>query len=111
MARVNSSRLPVVFGGDINSWQTDRGRYAPHRVLVSRGFRDAASARKRINSAYPTVNHWRTRVVAASRGSGNRLDVVMVKRGKGFLRYENKVARVDRARPSDHNMVVADVVL
>ena len=111
LARINPRRLPVVFGGDINAWQTDRGRYAPHRALAARGYRDAVTARTRINVAYPTVNHWKTTLKKSKRGSGVRLDVVMVKSGKGFRRYENVTARVDRARPSDHNLVVADAVL
>lgn len=112
MARLNTNHLPVVFGGDINSWQTDRGRYAPHRALVARDYRDAVTAPTRINYAYPTVNHWRT-VLKKSKAShgGPRLDVVMVKRARGFRRYENKTARVDRARPSDHNLVLGDAVL
>lgn len=112
MARVNTQRWPVVFGGDINSWQTDRGRYAPHRVLVGRGYRDSASASQRVNIAYPTVNHFR-RVLTKSRSrlGGPRLDVVMVRGARGITRYENKMARVDPARPSDHNLVLADIRL
>lgn len=112
LARANKSRVPVVFGGDINSWQTDRGRYAPHRALVARGFRDATRASRRVNFAYPTVNHWRTTIKRSkSRYGGVRLDVVMLKGGRGIRGYENKMARVDRTRPSDHNMVLADLVL
>jgi endonuclease/exonuclease/phosphatase family metal-dependent hydrolase len=110
VAKANPGRLPIVFGGDINSWQTDRGRYAPHRALAAAGFRDATSARLRHNFAYPTINHFRTTMKRSkSRQGGVRLDVVMVKGGKGFTRYENKLRRVDASRPSDHNLVVADV--
>jgi endonuclease/exonuclease/phosphatase family metal-dependent hydrolase len=109
LARLNTQRLPVVFGGDINSWLTDRGRYAPHRALVARGYRDAVAAKTRINVLYPTVNHWKTTLRKTKRGV--RLDVIMVRGARGFLRYENKMARVDRSRPSDHNMVLADVRL
>jgi endonuclease/exonuclease/phosphatase (EEP) superfamily protein YafD len=111
MARVNRSHRPVVFGGDINSWQSDRSRYAPQRALVGRGYRDAAKASLRVNLAYPTSNQWRTRLPRSARGVGPRLDVVLVKGGRGIRRYENKMTRVDRTRPSDHNMVVADLLL
>ena len=111
MAAINTSGLPVVFGGDINSWQTDRSRHAPYRVLVAKGYRDTASASKRINLAYPTVNHWRTKLKKSKRGSGPRLDVVLVKGAKKAKRYENKMARIDSARASDHNMVVTDVLI
>ena len=98
-----------MFGGDINSWSTDRSRYAPHRYLVSKGFRDSVTAPGPINHLYPTVNHWRTTLKKTK--NGVRLDVVMVKGARAFTRWENKMNRVDRARPSDHNMVVADVVI
>lgn len=112
LARINRAGLPVVFGGDINAWQTDRGRYAPHRALVARGYRDAVSASRRINFAYPTINHWRTTLKRSkSRYGGARLDVVMVKGARSFRRYENVMAVVDNERPSDHNLVVADLVL
>jgi len=111
VAALNTRRVPVIFGGDINSWQTDRGHYAPHRALVARGFRDATAASVRLNIAYPTINHFKTKVQKSGSGSGVRLDVVMVKGGRQLKRYENKMAPVDPARPSDHNLVVADIVV
>jgi len=111
LTRVNKHKRPVLFGGDINAWRNDRGRYAPHRVLVSHRYRDATTAPRRVNYAYPTVNHWRTTLRPSKTGHGVRLDVVMGLRVRQFLRYENKLARVDRARPSDHNLVLADLKL
>jgi predicted extracellular nuclease len=112
VARVNSRNWPVVFGGDINSWQSDRGRYAPHRALVARGYRDAVTAKQRVNFAYPTINHFKTTVKKSkSRAGGVRLDVVLMKGGHGVKRYENKLVRVSSARPSDHNMVLGDFLL
>ena len=109
LARANKTGVPVIFGGDINSWRTDRGRYAPHRALVRRGYVDTASAPKRRNYAYSSVNHFKLRVKKSKSGNGVRLDVLMVKNGRGILAYENKMRRVDPARPSDHNMAVADL--
>lgn len=111
LARLNVDHRPVVFGGDVNSWRRDRGNYAPHRALVSRGYVDVAAAPVRVNYAFTTVNHFDVRLQPSKTGSGVRLDVIMVKGGQGVRRYENKMARVDFARPSDHNMVVADLVL
>ncbi|MFP5282594.1 MAG: endonuclease/exonuclease/phosphatase family protein [Actinomycetes bacterium] len=111
IAQINGSGLPVVFGGDINAWQTDRGRYAPHRTLAARGYRCASRASTRVNIAYPTVNHWRGRMKKSSARTAARLDVVMAKGARGFRRYENKMAVVDSARPSDHNLVLADLRL
>jgi endonuclease/exonuclease/phosphatase family metal-dependent hydrolase len=109
VARLNTTGLPVMFGGDINSWATDRSRYAPHRYLVSKGYRDSVTAPNPINHLYPTVNHFRT--TQKKTKNGVRLDVVMVKGAKRFTRWENKMDRVDTTRPSDHNLVVADVVI
>ena len=111
MLRVNPKGRPVVFGGDINSWQTDRGNYAPHRVLVSRGYVDATSAGERINYAYATINHFSTTLSKSRSGAGVRLDVLMLKNGRGFTRYENVMAARDSSRPSDHNMGLADILL
>jgi endonuclease/exonuclease/phosphatase family metal-dependent hydrolase len=109
VAAHNTTGLPVIFGGDINSWQTDRGGYAPHRALVARSYVDAVSAPTKINYAYPTVNHFKTTLSpSGSRYGGPRLDVVMVRGGGTFTRYENKMEVTDSTRPSDHNMVVAD---
>lgn len=109
IAKVNKRRLPVVFGGDINSWRTDRSRYAPARALAAAGYRDTSAVRNRVNYAYPTVNHWKVKL-KPSRAAA-RLDVVLAKGVERTKRYENKMAAVDHARPSDHNMGVADVVL
>ncbi|MET1007133.1 MAG: endonuclease/exonuclease/phosphatase family protein [Propionibacteriaceae bacterium] len=112
VARVNTRRLPVIFGGDINAWQTDRGKYAPHRALVARGYRDSTAAKLRYNIAFPTINHFKTTVKKSkSKKGGVRLDVLLVKGGHGVKRYENKLLAVNRARPSDHNMVLADFVV
>ena len=107
MAKLNTSGLPVVFGADINSWATDRSNYAPHRYLVSKGYRDTVSTPNRINHLNPTVNHW-SRVLKTTK-NGVRLDVVMVKGAAEFLRWENKFDQPDSTRPSDHNMVLADL--
>jgi endonuclease/exonuclease/phosphatase family metal-dependent hydrolase len=111
MARVNPKRRPVVFGGDINSWRTDRSKYAPFRALVAKGYRDASSASSRVNYAYPTVNHFDVKLRKSKSGVGPRLDVLMVKGLKAAKRYENVMSAVDRTRPSDHNMGVADILL
>ncbi len=110
VAAHNPQHLPVFFGGDLNSWQTDRGHYAPHRTLTGDGYADAVGARTRINWRYPTITRFRTTVPRTrSRYGGSRLDVVMVQRAKSFSRWENVMDNPDRTRPSDHNMVLADV--
>jgi endonuclease/exonuclease/phosphatase family metal-dependent hydrolase len=111
LARINTKHRPVIFGGDINAWAGDRGNYAPHRALASKGYVDTAAASTKINFAYTTVNHFDVTLKKSKDGSGSHLDVITVKKGKGATRYENKMARVDHARPSDHNMTVADILL
>ncbi|MET0694629.1 MAG: endonuclease/exonuclease/phosphatase family protein [Propionibacteriaceae bacterium] len=112
LAKVNTRNLPVVFGGDINSWRNDRGNFAPHRALQARGYSDTSIAKVRINYAYSTVNHFdKTLNPSKSSAGGVRLDVVMARGVKGTTRLENKMLRVDASRPSDHNMVLADILL
>jgi exonuclease III len=74
---------------------------------LGQGFYDTYGAESRINAKYPTINHYKTTLAA----KGVRLDYVMVKGTKRVLRYENVMKRVDSSRPSDHNLVVSDVVL
>ena len=79
--------------------------------MTSQGFQDAVSAKSRIDSRYPTVNHWKRTLKANAPGRQVALDVVMVKGASSFKHYENVMKVVDSSRPSDHNMVIADVVL
>jgi hypothetical protein len=112
IARVNPQNRPVVFGGDVNSWRDDRGNFAPQRALVARGYRDTETTKIRFNHAYSTVNHFKTTMAPSkSKAGGVHLDIVLVKGAKSVSRYENKMARVDSTRPSDHNMVLADMQL
>jgi endonuclease/exonuclease/phosphatase family metal-dependent hydrolase len=97
----------IIFAGDFNSWQTNRAGDAPHEYLVQQGFYDTFKADTRINIKYPTINHFETTLSAKS----IRLDYVMIKGSKRVLRYENVMKRVDSSRPSDHNLVVSDVIL
>ena len=106
-----AGKKPILFGGDINSWRTKRGSHAPFKVLKNRGFLDATRAPRRIDARYPTVNHWKRTLGANAKGRQVALDVVMAKRVKVFKKYENVMKVVDRRRPSDHNMVVATLVL
>jgi endonuclease/exonuclease/phosphatase family metal-dependent hydrolase len=108
--KVNSLRKAgeeIIFAGDFNSWETNRAGDAPHEYLVRQGFYDTARADTRINVKYPTINHFETTVAAKQ----IRLDYVMIKGSKRALRYENVMKRVDSSRPSDHNLVVSDVIL
>ena len=102
---------PILFGGDINSWRTKRGSHAPFNALKNRGFRDATAASSRIDARYPTVNHWKRTLKANAKGRQVALDVVMAKGAKSFRKYENVMKVVDSSRPSDHNMVVSDLVI
>lgn len=111
IASINTAKRVVVFGGDINSWQSNQGGNGGHDRLIRSGFYDSAAALTRINLQYSTVNHFDTTILPNHDGFGARFDVVMVKGVQGAKRFENVTRRVDSARPSDHNMVVADLVL
>jgi endonuclease/exonuclease/phosphatase family metal-dependent hydrolase len=97
----------IIYAGDINSWATNRAGDAPREYLIRQGFHDTAAAPTRINIKYPTVNHFETTLTAKP----IRLDVVMIKGSRRVLRYENVMKRVDSSRPSDHNLVISDIVL
>ena len=97
----------IIYAGDFNSWQTNRAGDAPSEYLLRQGFHDTAAAANRVNINYPTINHFNTTVTAKR----IRLDVVLVRGIKRALRYENVMKRVDSSRPSDHNLVISDVVL
>jgi endonuclease/exonuclease/phosphatase family metal-dependent hydrolase len=110
LAKVNPENLPVVFGGDLNSWRNDRGDFAPHRTLVGKGFVDTAATKNRINYAYPTINHFATTLApSTSKDGGVHLDAILTRGATKVSRWENMMAPVDSARPSDHNRVLADI--
>jgi len=111
MAKINTDRLPIVLGGDLNSWQNNRVADDAHEILAARGYYDTSSALRRINMGYATVNHFDTTVKENPQKVGARLDVVTVWGGRGAKLIVNVVKRVDSARPSDHSLVVTDVVL
>ena len=108
---INTQKLPVVFGGDINSWQNNRVGHAPHDRLVADGYYDTAAAIRHVNLAYSTINHYDRVLKPKSSGFGTRIDVVMVKGSRGSSLFENKMEITDSTRPSDHNLVLADIVL
>jgi len=107
--KVNSLRRSgeeIVYGGDFNSWQTNRAGDAPHEYLMSQGFYDTFRADARVNTKYPTVHHFQTTLAAKP----IRLDYVLIKGSTRVIRHENVMKRVDSSRPSDHNLVVSDVI-
>jgi endonuclease/exonuclease/phosphatase family metal-dependent hydrolase len=111
IAKLNTAGDKVVFAGDINTWQNNKGGYVAHGQLVRAGFRDAAAAPTRVNAQYTTVNHFDSRLKPGGNGFGVRIDVILVKGGKGSKRFANVMKAADSSRPSDHNMIVGDLVL
>ena len=111
VSELNTAHLPVVLAGDLNSWQNNKGGYAAHDALVAAGFYDTAAATTQVNVRFTTMNDFRRTLVASSSGWGARLDVIAVKGVTGAQRYENVMKVTDANRPSDHNMIVADIRL
>lgn len=111
MEQINTRNRPVIFGGDINSWQNNKIGHAPHDALIEYGYYDTVAATQHINLAYPTINHYRTALQRSTVGIGTRIDAVMIQGAQGSSLYWNKTTINDAARPSDHNLVAADVVL
>ncbi|GAA1853697.1 endonuclease/exonuclease/phosphatase family protein [Microlunatus capsulatus] len=111
LAQVNTTGDRVVLAGDINSWQNNKGGYRAHDHLVGAGFFDGANAQSKVNLQYSTINHFDTRLSPGANGFGSRIDVIMVKGSRGSKRFVNVMRPVDSSRPSDHNMIVSDLVL
>jgi len=111
MASLNTHKLPIIFGGDTNSWQKSQIGNSANEVLVSRGYYDTAATLTRIRLAYATVNHFDLEVKPNGLGVGARLDVIKMWGSQGAKRTENVLQVVDSERPSDHNLVVSDLVL
>jgi endonuclease/exonuclease/phosphatase family metal-dependent hydrolase len=97
----------IIYAGDFNSWATNRAGDAPRRYLLGQGFTDSYGADSKINAKYPTINHYETTLTA----KGVRLDYVLIKGSKKILKYENVMKRVDSSRPSDHNMIISEMIL
>lgn len=109
--QLNTGHLPVVLAGDLNTYQGNQGGYDAHDALVAAGYYDTAAATTQVNSRYTTMNHFSCTLSVPGSGWGSRLDVVAVKGVWGAPRWENVMPVSDCARPSDHNMVVADIRL
>lgn len=98
----------VIVAGDYNAWTTKKPvGNLPGKYLSARGFKDTSKAAKRVNTKYSTMNHFKT-VQSVNRVA---LDWIMAKGISSSKRYEVVTKRVDSDRPSDHNMIVSDIVL
>jgi endonuclease/exonuclease/phosphatase family metal-dependent hydrolase len=111
ISHLNARGEQVIVAGDLNSWQNNRGGNAPHDYYVGKGFYDTAAAQSKINFQYSTINHFAKTISPGPNGYGVAIDVIMVKGSQGARRFENVMKRVDSSRPSDHNLVVSDLVL
>ncbi len=111
MDSLNTRNRPIIFGGDINSWQNNFVGNAPHDRLIANGYYDTVAAVQRINLDFPTINHYHTVLARSSVGIATRIDVLMVQGSQGANLWINMTKERDSARPSDHNLIAADIVL
>ena len=109
--QLNTAHLPVVLAGDLNTWQNNKAGYGAHDALIASGYYDTAAALTQVNVRYTTLNAFARTILANASGWGARLDVITVKGVTGAARFENVMKVTDTNRPSDHNMVVADIRL
>jgi endonuclease/exonuclease/phosphatase family metal-dependent hydrolase len=109
--RLNTGHKQVIIAGDMNSWQTKSAGNGPHDYLVQHGYYDASAAVIAVNLKYETVNHFQTTQTASPQSYANQVDMIFVKGSTGATLFENVTKRVNSARPSDHNLVYADLVL
>ncbi|MET1004870.1 MAG: endonuclease/exonuclease/phosphatase family protein, partial [Propionibacteriaceae bacterium] len=109
--KLNTNNYPVILGGDLNTWQNDKAGFTGHDVMISDGYYDTAAAATQVKSNWTTMNHFDTTISDPGKGFGSRLDAVLVKGVTGAVRWENVFKNPDSYRPSDHNMVIADIRL
>ena len=108
--KVNTGRLPVLFAGDLNSYQNLSSGDTAREALAGHGYVDNAAAPIRVNLKYSTYNGFALTQPANGLGVGSRLDAVFAK-GAIPQTFENVTKVTDSARPSDHNMVVSNLTL
>jgi endonuclease/exonuclease/phosphatase family metal-dependent hydrolase len=108
---INPHLLPVFLAGDFNAFQYNPVGDRSHDALIANGYYDTAAAQSQVNLHYSTFNNFVTTMPLNSSGWGARLDVIAEKGVTGAVRFQNLMKTVDSNRPSDHNMVVADVLL
>lgn len=111
VTKLNTANYPVIIGGDFNSWQNDAAGHSSHDVLVAAGYYDTAHATVQVNLKYSTISHFEKVQSASSHGYASRLDMILVKNVQGAARFANITNPIDTARPSDHNLVYADLRL
>jgi endonuclease/exonuclease/phosphatase family metal-dependent hydrolase len=109
--RLNTAHEQVIFAGDMNSWQSDPTGNAPHDYLVQHGYYDAKAAVTVVKLQYSTANHFDTVQKPSPQSFATQIDMILVKGSTGAARFENVTKVRDSARPSDHNLVYADLVL
>jgi endonuclease/exonuclease/phosphatase family metal-dependent hydrolase len=108
---INPHLLPVIMAGDFNAWQYNPQGDRAHDALISDGYYDTASATKQLNVQYSTFNDFAATMTLNSSGWNARLDVIGVKYMTGAARFVNAFYTHDTNRPSDHNIIAADVYL
>jgi endonuclease/exonuclease/phosphatase family metal-dependent hydrolase len=111
ISSLNTRHLPVVLGGDTNSWQNNQGGERAHDALIAAGYYDSAAAQTQVDVRYTTMSDFATTLTLPSSGWGARLDVIATHGIKGATRFENVMLHTDSNRASDHNMVLADLRL
>ncbi|GAA1437212.1 hypothetical protein GCM10009616_38540 [Microlunatus lacustris] len=109
--KLNTTGDPVILGGDLNTWQNDTAGNTAHEVLVSAGYYDTAAATTQVKSRWTTMNGFKTTLADPGNTFQARLDAVLTQGITGAAYFENVFKNPDDLRPSDHNMVVADVRL
>jgi endonuclease/exonuclease/phosphatase family metal-dependent hydrolase len=109
--QVNTAHEKVIVAGDMNSWQSNPYGNAPHDYLVQHGYYDASAAVTTKNLQYPTVNHFQIVQQPSGQSYAAQIDMIFVKGSTGAVRFENVTKVTDSSRPSDHNLVYADLVL
>ena len=108
IAKLNTAKVPVIIGGDTNSFQNLSSGDLVREKFGQIGYTDSASAPARTNLKYGTYNGFEKTQEASGVGIASRLDGIFT-RGAMPLTYVNVTKATDTARPSDHNLVVSNL--
>jgi endonuclease/exonuclease/phosphatase family metal-dependent hydrolase len=104
----SSAHLPIIIAGDFNSFQNSKVENSSHDTLIDQGYYDTSAAVTRANFQYSSINHFDLTVKAGAQGVGSRIDMILVKGAQGSTAHYNVLKVTDSARPSDHNLMLAD---
>lgn len=107
---MNTSRLPVILGADLNDNRYPEGRTdGAQPTLVRGGFYDSSASLHKYGTMKPTYNNYKapSQQVSDPNGDGQRIDYILTKGFQGSDEFTNEWNPGGSVIPSDHNLITA----